>query len=272
MTSQRFPFAVRLIGFSSGEEAGFDVACESALPKRYEYFRLDDGNLQDPDMYLVNANNPRALVALSSLNPGPVRPALLLGACRFDLPFPCLEGSIASPGLFRALDKLVEERADALSRLQASDIVIVPERRRRVRLEMGDPARYKHMRAKRPERGAILVVDRTTAFRDYLAELLSRFNVPVLWAATEDEGMEACRRQTVAITIINTSTPDLDPYRLCWALKEKDDMKVTVVMLVSEARDYNVVQASYVGADGYLIKPVLPQHLISAIKKFMPLR
>jgi CheY-like chemotaxis protein len=274
MPSQSFPFAVRLIGFSSLEEEAFDAACAAAADRSYAYLRLADDNLRDPDMYVVNANDTKALAALPSLHPGPMRPALLVGARKFDLPFSFVDGVINSPLVFSELDKLVLQRADALSRLQSSDVVIVPERRRRARTDEGlDPSVYERMRVKRHETGAVLVVDKTDVFRDYLAEMMERYKVPVVWTDNETEAVRICREQTIAVVMINTSAQDVDPYRLCWAVKEKDaPVKMTVILLVGQPAEYDTQQAGYVGVDGYLIKPVLPQHLLSALKKFMNLR
>lgn len=274
MPPPTFPFAVRLIGFHLLEEESFDAVCAGKSVARHEYFRLAGDNLQDPDLYVVNADDPRSLQALPGLHPGPMRPALLVGADRFDLPFPRVPRPLASPAVFEALDRLMEQRTEALARLQASDIVIVPERRRRVRLGDGrDAVEYERMRIKRAETGAVLVVDRTDAFRDQLAEMLARYKVPVMWADSEVRAFEMCRQQAVAIVMINTSAPEINPYRLCWAIKEKDaPVETTVMLLVGKASDYDTLQAAYVRTDGYLIKPLMPQHLLGAIKKFLPLR
>jgi CheY-like chemotaxis protein len=269
-----FPFAVRLIGFRLLEEESFDAACADKATARHDYFRLADDNLQDPDLYVVNADDPKSLTALRGLHPGPMRPALLVGADRFDLPFPRVARPVTSPAVFEALDRLMEQRSEALARLQASDMVIVPERRRRVRLGDGRNAvDYERMRVKRAESGAVLVVDKTDVFRNHLAELLARYKVPVMWADSEVRAFEMCRQQAVAIVMINTSAQEVDPYRLCWAIKEKDaPVETTVMLLVGKAHDYDMQQAAYVRTDGYLIKPLMPQHLLGAIKKFLPLR
>ncbi|RJG05425.1 response regulator [Noviherbaspirillum cavernae] len=272
MSRPYFPFAVRLIGFSEQEQAAFESIFATEQGKGYGYFALADDNLQDPNLYLVNADDLKALAALPSMHPSVIRPALLVGVPKMDLPFPCVERPICWPKLFEVLDELVERRADALSRLQASDIVIVPERRRRARLDSNaDPAEYERMRVKRPDQGAVLVVDKTPALRDFLAELLTRHNVPVVWTDSEDQALDACRQQVVAVAMINTSAQEVDPYRLCWAIKEKDaPAKSTVMLLVGNAAEYDMQQARHVGADGYLIKPLAPQHMLSALKKFMP--
>lgn len=273
MTNRKFPFAVRLIGFSEQEAGKFDAVFSGIHGKGYAYSRLTEGNLQDPDLYVANGSEPKALVALAAVGPSSVRPALLIGKPRIDLAYPCVERPVQWEKFYDVLDDLVEKRADALSRLQASDVVVVPERRRRPRVEtdQSNPEVYARMRAQLPPEGGVLVVDKSAALRDYLTELLARNNVNVSLVADESEATEFCRRQKVAVVLINTSTPGVDPYRLCWTIKEKEEpVKPSVIFLLSHPSFYDVSQARYVGVDGFLTKPLAAQHLISVLKKFMP--
>lgn len=273
MISQTFPFAVRLIGFSPEEEASFDENFAVRQGQGYGYFRLEEHNLQDPDLYVANARQLKPLVVLADLRPSEVRPAMLVGTPDVDLPYPCVDFPIRWEQLFETLDELVEKRADALSRLEASDVVTVPERRRRDRidLDLTDPAEYEKMRAKVPSNGAVLVVDKTPALRDYLSDLLARQKVPVLWVNDEVAAVDVCKQEPVAVVMINTSTPGVDPYRLCWAVKEKDSpTRISVVFLVSKPFAYDLQQARYVGADGFLNKPLASHHLITVLKKLLP--
>jgi CheY-like chemotaxis protein len=268
-----FPFAVRLIGFSEPELAAFDVQFAAGRGKGYGYLRLEDGNLQDPDFYVANAPSLRALVKLADLGPTEVRPALLVGTPLVELPYPQVAHPVDWERFFEALDGLVEARADALARLEASDVVAVPERRRRDRLDLdlSDPAEYRRMRTTVPADGAVLMVDRTPASRDYLSDLLARQQIPVLWAGDEETAYTLCKQQKVAVVMINTSTPNVDPYRLCWAIKEKDSpLRTVVIFLVSKPFVYDAQQAHYVGADGFLNKPLASHHLIGVLKKFLP--
>jgi len=61
----------------------------------------------------------------------------------------------------------------------------------------------------------VLVIDKTPAFRDYIAELLLRNKTEVLWASSEAEAEGACARQRVAVVVINTSMQEINSYRLC---------------------------------------------------------
>lgn len=274
MPNRSFPFAVRLIGFSAEETVAFDVAFATGWGKGYAYSRLEEGNLQDPDLYIANAGQLKAVLALADLRPSEVRPALMVGVPGIELPYPQVERPIQWPKLFATLDRLIEKRADALSRLEASDIVIVPERRRRDRLDLDltDPDAYIKMRTKAPADGMVLVVDKNPAFRDHLADILERYKVPVAWAGNEVEAIELSQQRPTAMVMINTSTPDVDPYRLCWAIKEKDSsVKVSAVFLISKPFVYDAEQARHVGVDGYLHKPVASNQLKSVLKRFLPL-
>lgn len=273
MSNQTFPFAVRLIGFSEQELGAFEAGFAEGQGKGYAYLRLEEDSLQDPDLYIVNADELKALVTLADLKPSDVRPALLVGSPAVDLPYPRVTRPIEWNALFDALDDLIEKRADALSRLEASDVVTVPERRRRDRLDLDltDPAEYEKMRTRIPSDGVVLVVDKTSALRDYLSDLLTRQKVPVAWVSDEVEAVELCKQESIAVVMINTSTPGVDPYRLCWAIKEKDStVKTTVIFLISKPFEYDLKQARYVGADGFLNKPLASHHLITVLKKFLP--
>lgn len=267
-----FPFAVQLIGFKPQEIEIFDATFALDRGKGYGYFRLAEENLQDPDLYIANAENLKALVILSDLPPSDVRPVLLVGKPIIPLQYTRVEHPIRWHRLFVALDKLVEKRADTLARLEASDIISVPERRRqnRVDIDLTDPAHYQNMRTTLQLGGAILVLDKAPAFRDYIAELLPHDEIEVLWVATEMEAAIACARQRMAVVVINTSLADINPYRLCTRIKHiRSRNKTAVISLVSKASEYDLVAARNAGSDGFLIKPVAGNHLVNALKKFM---
>jgi CheY-like chemotaxis protein len=262
-----------MIGFSSEDEDQFDAVFTHEQGKGYGYFRLQEDNLRDPDIYLANGLSLRALVRLSDLRPSGVRPALLVGKPDLELPYPYIDQPIEWHKLFEALDDLVEKRADALSKLEASDIVTVPERRRRDRLDLDlrDPAEYERMRAKLPENGMVLVVDKNPVLSDHLQKMVTRYQLAVDWVNDEAEAIAFCTRQSVGILIINTSTANVDAYRLCRTVKDNQPgMRIAVILLTGQSFSYDLARARDAGADGYLVKPLVSHHLISALKKFLP--
>ena len=272
MSANNFPFAARLIGFNQQETEIFDATFALDQGKGYGYFRLAEDHLQDPDLYIANAEELNVLVALSDLRPSDVRPVLLVGTPTIPLPYTRVERPIRWQRLFEALDQLIEKRADTLARLEASDVVMVPERRRRNRvdIDLTDPVDYESLRTELPRGGAVLIVDKSPAFRDFVAEFLARHRIEVLWAKGEEEAEGACARQRVSVMLINTSVADVDAYRLCQAVKTaRPHDKTSVIFLVSKSSDYALDEARKVNVDGFLTKPVATQHVVSALRKFM---
>ena len=272
MSTAGFPFAVRLIGFKPQEIELFDATFALGQGKGSGYFRLAEDNLQDPDLYIANGEDLKALVTLHDLRPSDVRPVLLVGTPMIELPYLAVERPIRWQKLFEALDGLIEKRADTLARLEASDIVSVPERRRRSRvdIDLTDPSEYQSRRAVLPHGGAVLVIDKTPAFRDHVAEILQRHQVEVLWASGEVEAEGACVRQRVSVVLINTSVSDLDAYRLTATVKAaRPSDRTSVVFLVSKSNEYDTDKARKAGVSGFLTKPIASHNLITALKRFM---
>ena len=272
MQSHSYPFAVRMIGFPEDEAEAIADSFGGDF-STYGYFRLGEDNLQDPDLYLVNADELRALVTLSDLSPGHARPALLVGVPSVSLPYPHLPRPLRRDTLFNALDSLVEKRADTLSRLEASSVISVPERRRRDRVDfdLTDPTEYESMRRQGHAKGGILLVDKNPAFREYVAELLSRYNIPVDWANTQNKVADDCEENEYAVVLVNTSTPGIDPYDLAEEIKLVNRVRnPAVIFLVGQPFVYDLERARAAKVDGYMNKPVASHHLMAVLKKFIP--
>lgn len=269
----KYPFAVRLIGFDELETDRLGAALAREEDGRYGYFHLLDGNLQDPDVYLANGEDLRALAKLSYHCPSEVRPALLIGEPAIPLPYPCVARPVKGKALLAALDALIETRADALARLQASDVVTVTERRRhdRLDLDLTDPAEYQRLR-RQPVAGGVLVVDKRAMLRDYLAGVLGRHQLTVGLASDASAARDYCLEKKVSVVLINTSTSGIDPYGLCQNIKRSNSVQQTsVIMLTGKPFVYDPVKARCAGSDGFLNKPLAPHHLLSALRKFLPL-
>ncbi|CAN5359425.1 hypothetical protein BH11PSE11_BH11PSE11_20250 [soil metagenome] len=273
MSTHSFPFAVRLIGFSKPEFELFEAAFSTDQGKGYGYTCVADGDLKDPDLFVVNGEELKALVALSDSRPSAVRPAMLVGSPSVDLSYPHVDKPIHWPSFFEVLDSLVEQRADALSKLNALDIVTVSERRRidRVDVDLTDPSEYPQMRIRMPDDVGVLIVDKSPAIHSYLAERLTHCNMPVSWVNSEERAAMLCRQRSMAVVVINTSTPGVDPYRLCKVAKQISLLKNTaVIFLVGKPFYYDHELALEAGVDGYLTKPLASNSLLTVLRKFLP--
>lgn len=273
--SQKTPtIAIRLLGFSPKEEDTFSTVLAVAREKGYRYLVLKPGSLQDPDLYIVNAEDIKALATLSDLNPGDAQPVLLVGKTSISLPYPAMPRPIRWRKLLEILDDLIDRRQMLLTTLSAYHAVAVPERRRRERLDLDltDPAEYQKMRRATPA-GGILVVDKDNRFREYVAGIMDRYGVPVTLACDERSALMLDRNNRHALTMINTSTPDVDPYRLCGEIKKQHaGHKTTVIFLIDKSFGYKPAAAESAGCDGFLNKPLSRKLVLLTIQKFLHLR
>ena len=271
--SQKTPtIAIRLLGFSPKEEETFFAVLAVAREKGYSYSCLKPGSVQDPDLFIVNAEQLSALATLSDLNPGDVQPVLLIGKTDVELPYHTMSKPIRWRKIFDVLDDLVSRRELLLTTLGANAPLSVQERRRAKRLDfdLTDPGVYERMRKQPVAKGGILVIDKDTQFREYVAAVMDPYGYTVTLASDERSALLLDRNNQHALTLINTSTPNIDPYRLCDALKKQNDgLKTSVIMLIDKSFEYQSGLAERVKCAGFLVKPLSRRVLVRTLKKYL---
>jgi DNA-binding NarL/FixJ family response regulator len=96
--------------------------------------------------------------------------------------------------------------------------------------------------------------------------------MPVEWTDRAGTAVRLCDETPVSVLMINTSTPQVDPYRLCADVKCLEaSQRTAVVFLVGRSFSYDAPRARAAGVRGLLDKPVADRHLYTAIKKLMSL-
>ncbi|MES2106537.1 MAG: response regulator [Pseudomonadota bacterium] len=272
--SQKTPIiAIRLIGFSFKEEETFAGVFAVDRDRDYSYLVLRQGSLQDPDMYIVNAEDLKALTILSDLNPGDAQPAILIGKTGISLPYPVMPKPIRWRRLLEMLDAQADKRRMLLTTLSALDTVSVPERRlrERVDLDLSDPAHYEKMRKPIPPQGGILIIDKDFRFKDYVASLTENYRFPVNLATDHISALESNAQHKHALMMVNTSTPDIHPYHLCEMIKGQHvGHKIAVVLLVDRSFVYDR-DAAQGRCEGFLDKPLSRKVIVATMQKFLPI-
>lgn len=266
--------AIRLLGFSAKEEETFSTVLAVAREKGYRYSCLKPGCIQDPDMYIVNASELKAIADLSDLHPGEAQPVLLIGKTDIDLPYQVMPKPIRWRKIFDILDAMIDKRELLLTTLSAYSAISVHERRRHKRLDLDltEPAVYERMRQQPMAKGGILIVDKDTHFREYVAGIMDAYGVPVTLASDERSALLLDGNNQHALTMINTSTPDVDPYRLCEGLKRQNSgLKTAVILLVDRSFEYKLGLGHKVRCEGFLVKPLSRRLVLKTIRKFMQL-
>lgn len=301
MPATRYPFTVRLVGFTPAECAQLESLLAQAPRTGPSYFCLHDDSLQEPDLYLADGGNPAALARLSCLHPGALQPILLIGgegaSSRRTLPRP-----VDPASLYQTLAELLDTRVQALAALAARGERCLPERRRRPRLEPDTepPAYYARLRQGPPD-GAVLIIDKGGAFRDHVARVVASSFAntfantvgttlgdadaaasaasapgstvrPVEWTDSSRAAVRLCDETPVSLVMINTCAPGIEPYSLSSAIKSQEGAgRTAVVFLVGRSFKYDSLRARDAGVRGLLDKPIADRHLLATFQKLLAL-
>ena len=272
MTTKTSAIAIRLLGFPPKEEETFRNVLAVAREKGYRYTCLLPGSIQDPDMYIVNAGNLPAMALLSDLHPGEAQPVLLIGKTELEFDFPVMPRPIRWRKILDVLDDIIDKRQLLLTTLSAQTVLSVHERRKHPRLDLDltDPDVYQRMRKQPLARGGILIVDKDTQFREYVASIMDPYGIPVTLANDERSALLLDGNNQHALTFINTSTQGVDPYRLCDGLKRQNQgLKSAVVLLVDRHFEYKPELGQKVRCEGFLTKPISRKVILKTMKKYL---
>ena len=271
MQRETHPFGIRLLGFGRDEEDRLADLLALAPSGGPAYARLHPDSLQDPDMFIVNADDLAGLAALEGVTA--LQPALLVGQASAEVSYQSIAWPVDPAELFPRLARMVDQRADAIADLNARGLPTTVDRRRRQRpdFDLTDPQEYVAMRQE-PPRGAVLIVDRNSLFRDHLAKLMARYELQVEWTDSASTTMRVCEETPVAMVLINTSTPGIEPYGLCAGIKALDGgRRICVVHLVRKDHVYEPDKARAAGVRGLLDLPISERHLTAVLKRILSL-
>lgn len=273
MHAKSFSFGVRLIGFSPAETAQITAALAQAPAHGPAYSCLLEASLQEPDFFIGNGDDLKAMATLVASTPGAVQPALVIGQAPADLGFPPLSRPIDPQHLCALMARLADERADAIARLSARGMPVVPERRRNLRLDLDVTDPLEHAAQRRgPVDGAILILDQRGALRDHIARLLGTGARSVEWTDSPLAVYRLCEETPVALVLINTSMPGIDPYEVCARIKAAPEAaRIAVVLLAGVSSPYDPARGEAAGVRGILDKPVADRHLLGALKRLLSL-
>jgi CheY-like chemotaxis protein len=272
MHAPKPPFAVRLIGFDQQDGAQLATALARSPAAGPAYFCLLDDSLQEPDVFIANGDDRKALARLDSARPCPVQPALVAGGDPADCHWPCLAKPLDGSRLHALLAQLMARREQALEQLAAPGRAVALDRRRHARIPDGQDADTFYSRRQPPPDGAVLIIDKGGAFRDHVAEVLDTRRAPVEWTDSAPTAVRLCDETPVSLVMINTATPGIDPYLLCSAIKAQGGAaRTAVVFLVSRNFHYDSLRARDAGVRGLLDKPVADRHLLAALHKLLSL-
>jgi two-component system, LuxR family, response regulator FixJ len=120
-----------------------------------------------------------------------------------------------------------------------------------------------------PERPAF-VVDGDEEDRARLARILRDAGHTVREHATGEGALEAARRETPAVVVLDVCLPGISGYGVCHDLRARFGEGLPIVFVSAlRTEAYDRAAGLLVGADDYLAKPVAPDELLIRIERLI---
>lgn len=92
----------------------------------------------------------------------------------------------------------------------------------------------------------------------------------LLTAQNGEEALSECRKGKVDLVLLDLLLPGIDGFEVCRHLKENDQTRDIQILMVSSQNDLeSKLKGIELGADDFLIKPVIKEELIVRIKSLM---
>jgi len=113
----------------------------------------------------------------------------------------------------------------------------------------------------------ILVVDDEPTIRETVAYNLENAGYDVITAADGPAALEAARKQSPDLVILDIMLPGMDGFEVCRILRK--EMTTPVLMLTARDDEIDRVVGLEVGADDYLTKPFSMRELLARVKAML---
>ncbi|MBI1397937.1 MAG: response regulator [Betaproteobacteria bacterium] len=295
-------FCVRVLGFNATENLVLGSIFGLAARRNPKYFRQVQ-ETGEPDLCLVDADDPDAMAGFLTRHAAHGTPAVLIGRHDHGTGLPCLPRPLQWARLFVAFDQALGHEGtgrepDVRVRLADDpDATQVVSRRPRLAPPSPDggspgsdpPAANGTAKSPiAPDAGSaatgtgpgavagvsgsrVLIVDTDPGVRAFVRDRLERYRLHVETAESGAEAVRLAAQGHYACVFVAADLPDIDGYRICKAVKTRKAARPTaVVMLSVGAAPGDRIRAKMAGCDAFLAKPVDRERLLEAIARFLP--
>jgi two-component system phosphate regulon response regulator OmpR len=109
-----------------------------------------------------------------------------------------------------------------------------------------------------------LLIDDDEALTALLIELLGRYGLAAVSAATPEEGLRLLRSEAPDILILDVMLPGMDGFAVCRKVRETS--AIPIIMLTARGEVMDRIVGLELGADDYLPKPIEPRELVARIQ------
>lgn len=114
---------------------------------------------------------------------------------------------------------------------------------------------------------SVLIVDDDTTITQVLSLLLKTHGYDVLVANSGKDGIEIIQSRSPQVVILDLMMPEMDGWEVCRRVRAFSNIPILILSAISDARV--VSQAKEYGANGYLVKPVPGDLLVSQLRRLI---
>ena len=117
----------------------------------------------------------------------------------------------------------------------------------------------------------ILAVDDSPTMRQMLTMCLSGAGFNVITAEDGADGVEKLKEHNPDVVITDINMPIMDGFEFIETVRGGDfSTRMPILVLTTESDAAKKARAREAGATGWIVKPFVPEKLISAVNRVMP--
>lgn len=120
-----------------------------------------------------------------------------------------------------------------------------------------------------PQLKKIMIVDDEADLRDLLAYNLAKNGYDVIESANGREAIELANSEQPDLILMDLMMPEMNGIEACKYIRSAQLEPQPIILFFTARSEYVAKQATQdAGANGYLLKPLPPQHLIAGLQKW----
>ena len=119
----------------------------------------------------------------------------------------------------------------------------------------------------------VMIIDDSASIRQVVSLTLKGANYQVVEAVDGQEALNKLQEQKVNLIICDVNMPNMDGLTFLKTVKQDPAYKeykfVPIIMLTTVSEEEKKLEGQTSGAKAWIVKPFLPEKLLSAVEKLM---